>query len=357
MNNSFNQKKIDFIINIAYISVIIILIYIFLKFFLSLIMPFAIGIILSLISEPLTCFIFSKTKLNRSVCTIISITFTLGALLAIIAIITIVVCSQIDSIFSFIPQIIKNVSSYANDLSSKPNNNFFEKALIYVVDYINNVSIDNLNDIGLTNKIMIYMTDIFKSLPHFIISAIVTFAFSIFFSSSYLKIKKEIKQRFSYKKRIILHNIKKSIINVLVNFIKSYSILMLLTFVELSIAFLIFDIQPSIPLALMISLVDILPILGIGTIMIPWGIICLLTGNITLASIIFSIYAVITVIRQIVEPKIVGKNIGLPPIITLPAMFIGMSLFGIKGLFISPMIVTIVYDLNKNGFIKLWNKY
>ena len=132
---------------------------------------------------------------------------------------------------------------------------------------------------------------------------------------------------------------------------------MLLTFVELSIAFLIFDIQPSIPLALMISLVDILPILGIGTIMIPWGIICLLTGDITLASIIFSIYAVITVIRQIVEPKIVGKNIGLPPIITLPAMFIGMSLFGIKGLFISPMIVTIVYDLNKNGLIKLWNKY
>ena len=122
---------------------------------------------------------------------------------------------------------------------------------------------------------------------------------------------------------------------------------MLITFCELTFAFFIFKIDPSITLALIISLVDILPIFGVGTIMVPWGVVLMLLGNLSKGVVIIAIYIFVTTVRQIIEPKIISQTIGLPAVITLPLMFIGLKLFGVVGLFVLPMIVTVIYDLYK----------
>lgn len=188
-------------------------------------------------------------------------------------------------------------------------------------------------------------------------TVIVTFVFSVFFSSSYPNISKFIKKIFSPKKTMILSNIKKSVFTILGKYLKSYTLLMLITFSELYISFIIFKIKPSFTLALLISAIDILPVFGVGTVMIPWGIILFICGNYTMAAVILSIYGVITVIRQIVEPKIIGKSIGLSPVITLPIMFAGLNLFGLIGLFAGPMIATVIYDLHRKGLISLWRRH
>ncbi len=124
---------------------------------------------------------------------------------------------------------------------------------------------------------------------------------------------------------------------------------MTLTFVELSIGLSLIGIDHSVLIALAISIFDILPVLGTGGIMIPWSLICLIQGNFILGIELILVYVIITVIRNIVEPKIVGAELGIHPVATLMAMLVGGQLFGIIGLFGFPILLSfILFKTEKN---------
>ena len=123
---------------------------------------------------------------------------------------------------------------------------------------------------------------------------------------------------------------------------------MLLTFAELSILFSLFGIESAVLKAALIALLDILPILGTGGIMIPWAVPSLVLGYTKLGLELLLIYGIVTVIRNYVEPKIVGTQLGLHPIITLVSMFIGLRLFGFWGLFGLPVGISSLWK-QKHG--------
>ena len=106
----------------------------------------------------------------------------------------------------------------------------------------------------------------------------------------------------------------------------------------------------------MIAVFDILPILGTGGILLPWAAVLFVMGNKPLAAGILILYVIITVIRNIVEPKIVGKQIGLHPLVTLMAMFLGLKTFGIIGMIVLPVSLAVLINLEKNGIIHIFNK-
>ena len=137
-------------------------------------------------------------------------------------------------------------------------------------------------------------------------------------------------------------------------YIRSYSLLFLLTFTELTIGFLIFQIPHSLLVAVLIAIFDILPVLGTGGVLIPWAVILAVIGNYPLAAGILILYVIITVVRNSVEPRIVGKQIGLHPLLTLIAMFTGVSLAGLPGLILLPMAVMIFVNMEKNGAIHIF---
>jgi predicted PurR-regulated permease PerM len=118
---------------------------------------------------------------------------------------------------------------------------------------------------------------------------------------------------------------------------------MLLTFTELSILFAIFGIQNAVLKASIIAVLDILPILGTGGIMIPWSVISFALGHTAMGIKLMVIYIIVTIIRNYVEPKIVGAQLGLHPIITLVSMFLGLRLFGFWGLFGLPVGISFLW--------------
>ena len=125
--------------------------------------------------------------------------------------------------------------------------------------------------------------------------------------------------------------------------IRSYLIIMILTFTELSILFSLFGIENAVLKAAVIAVLDIMPILGTGGIMIPWCVISFVLGYTRLGLELLLIYGIVTVVRNYVEPKIVGTQLGLHPIITLIAMFIGLRLFGFWGLFGLPVGISFLW--------------
>ena len=128
---------------------------------------------------------------------------------------------------------------------------------------------------------------------------------------------------------------------------------MSITFIELSIGLTIIGVENSIIIALLTACLDILPVLGTGGVMIPWSIISLIMGDIGVGIGLIVVYLVVTVIRNIIEPKIVGTQLGLHPLATLISMFIGVNIAGIIGLFGFPIMLSLLLHLNKHGVIKL----
>lgn len=135
--------------------------------------------------------------------------------------------------------------------------------------------------------------------------------------------------------------------------LKAYLLIMAITFGEISLGLWLLRVDYYLIIGLMVAVLDILPVLGSGSILIPWGLWTLLRGNPTLGAGILLLYAVVTGVRTVLEPRIVGRRIGLSPLVTLISMYAGMKLGGFGGLILAPMTVTLLLFLDESGHIRL----
>ena len=115
-----------------------------------------------------------------------------------------------------------------------------------------------------------------------------------------------------------------------------------ITFVILAAGFFLLRIQSALLWAALICLLDALPVLGTGTALIPWALVCLIRGDTALAIGLGGVYAVVALLRSVLEPKLVGKQLGLDPLVTLIAMYAGFKLWGIPGMLFSPLLAVTV---------------
>ena len=132
-------------------------------------------------------------------------------------------------------------------------------------------------------------------------------------------------------------------------YLRAYFLLFLLTFAQLFLGFTVLRLPYTFLPALLISLVDILPVLGVGTVLIPWGAVELLRGNVPLGTGLLVLCALMLLIRQFAEPKIVGSSLGLHPLATLFAAYVGLELFGLLGVLFGPAVLLIVKSLLTGG--------
>lgn len=359
MTDNVSSKKISFIINIVYIMIILFVIYIALRYALPVFLPFIIALAVSYIAEPAIRFLVKRLKLKRNVSSVICITFLLLILAGVIALLSITLITKLRTVYGNMPQYIEQITDYFNNLRLKSNYDIitpFEQLTLKLFEYIKNIDIVALFSGSFGSFAFNSFSGLMVSIPYILMSFIITFVSSIFISISFCEIKSFILLQFSEKNRQLIFEAKRSLMGIFKKYVKSYAALMLITFSELTLFFIIFKIQPAASIAFIIAVVDILPVLGVGTVMIPWAIICFAGGNITKGMVLLSIYAVITVVRQIIEPKIIGENIGLHPIVTLIAIYVGLKLLGILGMFIMPILIMLVRDMQKKGYIHVWNE-
>lgn len=118
-------------------------------------------------------------------------------------------------------------------------------------------------------------------------------------------------------------------------------------FVLLLAGFWLLQVENALTWAALTTLVDIFPILGVGTVLIPWGVVCLLQGNTVRGVGILALFGVIWLVRSVLEPKLVGKGLGLDPLVTLLAIYAGFRLFGITGMLLAPILTLATMQMLK----------
>lgn len=128
-------------------------------------------------------------------------------------------------------------------------------------------------------------------------------------------------------------------------YLKSQLILVTISFITLLVGLSILDLRFSILIALAIALVDILPVLGSGIIMVPWSLISFISGNVELGRGLAILYVILLVSRQLIEPYVLGKNIGVRPLYTFLATIIGSIVLGPIGIVVGPLIAVVVTSI------------
>lgn len=145
---------------------------------------------------------------------------------------------------------------------------------------------------------------------------------------------------------------KSGMMTVTGKYIRSYALLMLITFAEMLIGFLILGVRYAFIFAVIISILDLLPIVGVGTALVPASVFCFLSGRGGLGVGILILFAVSVIVRELAEPRILGKNLGVHPLLTLVSMYVGYSFFGFAGILILPLFV-IAFGIYKNNSPKV----
>ena len=204
------------------------------------------------------------------------------------------------------------------------------------------------------------MLTIAGRIPVMAIAVIITVISSFFMTSGYDKIAGFLKRQLNPEHRHALSAAKKIMFSSMVKLLRSYSILVGISFCELVLGLLllrfigVYNGKQLLGIALATSFVDILPVLGVGTVLLPWSLYNLIMGNYGLGVGLAVLWAVIVVVRQILEPKLVSANLGLPPIVTLMGMYAGLQLFGFVGMLLMPLLLIMVKLLNDQGVLHIW---
>lgn len=187
------------------------------------------------------------------------------------------------------------------------------------------------------------------SLPGGIISAVVLILSSVYFCAEYRGVVNFLRSVLPERASNAATVIKREFSRVMTKYVRSYFLLFLLTFGELFLGLSLIGTGEPFLLALLIAVVDILPVLGTGIVLVPWAISRFILGDVKTGIFLLILYAAVTVIRQLVEPRIVGKGIGLHPAVSLMMMYVGLRAFGFPGMIAAP----IIFAIGKNSFVAL----
>ncbi|MCL2487441.1 MAG: sporulation integral membrane protein YtvI [Oscillospiraceae bacterium] len=224
-----------------------------------------------------------------------------------------------------------------------------------VLDFLKN-SIDDARQ-GITSLLtgtVTAVTNAAARLPSLLVSFLFWVIASIFLTIDYEKVTAFLFRQIPERHRQLSQDIRSLFSGTLMKLIRTYMLLMGITFVELLITFLILGIPHALLFAALTALVDILPVLGTGTILIPWSVIAVITGDMTVGIGLAVGYVLITVIRNYLEPKLVSQQIGLNPLVTLFFMYLGLKLAGLPGMLLLPVVAMIFTQLQEKGKVKLW---
>ena len=332
------QKRRDFLTNFAYWAIIVVASYLALEYLLPISVPIIFGILVAW----LVIWISKRLHFSHKLLRIGLALIIYGIIGLAITLIVSKSVSLVSSLIKWLPGVYENrllpfimlvydwcVQSLAR----------LDPAVSSTLNMLLESVLSMLKNLfaSLSSGAVSLVSNIATGVPNLVLSLLAMIFSTVFVVGDYEQITAFTYEHIPVWIRKFFVTIRLYLTNTLFVVIRSYVLIMILTFTELGILFSIFGISNAFLKAAIIAVFDVMPILGTGGIMIPWFVTSFVLGNAAMGLKLLVIYAIVTVIRNYVEPKIVGAQLGLHPIITLVSMFVGLRLFGFWGLFGLPV--------------------
>lgn len=196
-----------------------------------------------------------------------------------------------------------------------------------------------------------FLTGMAGRLPERLLTATVTVIACYIVSADYHKLARFLRQVIKPAVFDRICAVRRVVLSKLGPLARGYGILLLLTFAELAVGLALLGVEGAVGKAALIAAVDLMPVLGTGTVLIPWAAIALLQGQTGMGAGLLGLYAAVTLVRNFVEPRVIGAQIRLSPLFVLICMFTGYRLFGFQGLVLAPFVASVGKELVEQGAV------
>ncbi|MCL2840484.1 MAG: sporulation integral membrane protein YtvI [Defluviitaleaceae bacterium] len=344
-----NQKKVDMILFVALVAITAILFFRVLFPFLS---PFFFGLIIALLMEPLVKFFVNRFKFKRWIASLLCLAIFLAAMGSLGVWLVNTLARQVIAFEESAPAHVEEIVTRLEE-ANQWLDGFGERVLPA------NVQIPNIEEMALSIVSTLISgfggdqgIQAVTNVVDFFINLVLAFVSAYFFMADRKRIFRTVRDALPKWVRNQADKSKAGLTRALGGYFRAQGILMAVVAI-ISISGLLIMRNPyALLLGLLFAVLDFLPILGPTLILLPWALISLVMGDIQQAIGLTVIFGVITVTRQVLQPKILGAQMGAHPLASLMSIFIGFRIFGLLGFIIGPTLLMIFIAIHEANFSK-----
>lgn len=320
---------------------------------LSFFMPFVIGWIISLLANPLVHFLEKRVKLLRKHSTVIIIVTVILLIVGILTLIGVLIYKEAKELMDDLPGLVDRIGiKLANftDLVRQQSESLPPKLQSSVIDFIDGID-DSVNEfvanleLFSADRVGVYAKNMAEGFLYMIITILSAYFFTACKDEISSLCKKHLPASVVNYWRLVVDNFKAAFGGY---FKAQFKIMIILMFI-MFVGFEILQVRYSFLFALGIAVLDFLPVFGTGAILWPWAILDMLTGNYIRAISLVAIYLICQIVKQVLQPKMVGDSIGLHPLATLLLLFTGYRFYGITGMILAIPIGMVLLNLYRVG--------
>ena len=376
-SDSGRTWRVDFLVNTAFWAVIVAIVYFIFKYLLRLLMPFFLALVFAALVRPISHYLSRETRyvknekgekvlvkrrlrMNRTVAGILSVVVLFLVAGGILVLVGIRLGDTAAALISTVPEFYENnvvpgferIYTRLLELAERMDPSVQQALAGAVPNLITNLGSAVTN---FSARAVSWLTSIASRLPSILLNTMICLIATVFIAVDFDRIKNFIRRNLPDRALRIAVNVRNSFLEMVWQFLKSYFIIFCITTAEISLGLFIIGVGKPIVIALIIAILDAFPIVGSGLVLLPWATVMLITGSYGRGLGLLAVYTWVAVFRQIIEPRIVGKHVGLRPLVTLICMYAGTKLFGGMGLFALPIMAAMLADLNANGVVQLFS--
>lgn len=332
---------------LSYLIVLLLLVYLFLRFVMPYVMPFALGVFLAFLLEPIVSFLAGRVGLRRSWSAFLTIAAVLAVFSYLISLGVTRLFYEVADLYQYFPQYyaaiqdtIEQLLSYAGEVSGK----LPRPILLLLQDQWNRIY-------EMLAKVVGGAGGFIRSLPGIIVSAVFTLLSAYFVIRDRTRISEFLRDLVPSGSFQTLRNVETDILRGVAGFIRVQTFLIAVTMLVNIAGLSLLGTRYAAVLGIVLALLDLLPVVGPGMVYVPWVIYEFVRGSVTKALGLIALYGGVSVMRQIAQTHLVGRELGLHPLETLVSLYVGYKLFGTVGLAYGPLVVIFLKGLWRSGAI------
>lgn len=352
------DRRRRFIVNTVYWALVVGIVFLVTKYLLGLIWPFFLAFIFAWCLTPIVRWLTVKCHIRHGIAAAICLLLFFGIVGGLLLALVFNVVSWAQTLVTWLPSfysdtvepMLRDATAWVEDFVARLDP---EAADVVTATFSDIISSAGTAVSSFSVRAVAAVTGWVAKVPGKLLSTLICIIATVFMTVDFHRMTAFLLRQLGQRTRLVVVKAKETFLSVLSKYGKSYGIIMAITFVELSIGLLILRQEKALLLALIIAVFDILPVIGAGLFLIPWALASLLSGSMAKGLGLLALYIVITVIRQFVEPRVVGHQVGLHPLVTLIAMLVGTKLFGGIGLLGLPIACAIMKSLDDTGVIHI----
>lgn len=329
-------------------------VYLFFHYLFGALLPFLIAYLIALCLQPLARSLEKRAGISRKVTVLFAVFLIVAALVLLCVLLVKRITGELGSLANVLGEFLARLRedpAYADEIAARISERIpFVNARPAVEGFLSDLD-NRLTDLlgvlaeRLSGSVLPFLAGLAAFLPNALLTVLVVLLSAYYLAIDLRGFHAFLLSLFPSAAAEKLIGLKRVVAEVGGSFFRAYGLIMLVTFSELFSALLLLGYRYAFLIALGTAVIDILPVLGTGTVLLPWAAFLLLAGETGEGIGLLVVYGVMTVVRQIIEPRIVGRYIGLPPLAALASMYLGLQLIGFWGLFLFPLAALLLFRL------------